>query len=64
VRWLAIVLAVLGLAPVEASAHGGGLDQLGCHHDRRRGGYHCHRGPLAGRSFATKDDALRALGTR
>lgn len=28
-----------------AWAHGGGLDRHGCHHDRKRGGYHCHRGP-------------------
>jgi hypothetical protein len=32
-------------APVAASAHGGGLDASGCHHDRKRGGYHCHRRP-------------------
>ena len=25
------------------NAHGGGLDSSGCHHDRKRGGYHCHR---------------------
>lgn len=25
-----------------ALAHGGGLDVNGCHHDRKRGGYHCH----------------------
>jgi hypothetical protein len=40
-------LAVLGLLTVscvsEAGAHSGGLDQSGCHHDRKRGGYHCHR---------------------
>lgn len=27
----------------EALAHGGGLDRYGCHNDRKRGGYHCHR---------------------
>lgn len=27
-----------------ATPHGGGLDASGCHHDRQRGGYHCHRG--------------------
>ncbi|QNP42108.1 excalibur calcium-binding domain-containing protein [Lysobacter terrestris] len=27
-----------------AYAHGGGLDANGCHHDRKHGGYHCHRG--------------------
>jgi endonuclease YncB( thermonuclease family) len=26
-----------------AYAHGGGLDAKGCHNDRKRGGYHCHR---------------------
>ena len=28
-------------------AHGGGLDASGCHNDRKRGGYHCHRGSIA-----------------
>lgn len=26
-----------------AYPHGGGLDASGCHHDRKHGGYHCHR---------------------
>ena len=26
-----------------ASAHGGGLDAQGCHHNRKTGDYHCHR---------------------
>jgi hypothetical protein len=30
-----------------AAAHGGGLDKHGCHNDRKRGGYHCHRGGAA-----------------
>ncbi|MBE0532647.1 MAG: thermonuclease family protein [Rhodospirillales bacterium] len=34
---------------------------MGCHHNRKAGGYHCHRGPLAGQSFASKEDAARAL---
>ncbi|ROU08146.1 excalibur calcium-binding domain-containing protein [Lysobacter enzymogenes] len=41
---LAALLALLAAAPSAASAHGGGLDRHGCHHDRRNGGYHCHRG--------------------
>jgi endonuclease YncB( thermonuclease family) len=41
---LALILgANLWSAP--ASAHGGGLDASGCHNDRKRGGYHCHRAP-------------------
>ena len=40
------------------------LDDLGCHHNRKAGGYHCHRGDLAGRSFASKADAVLALGKK
>ena len=28
----------------DVSAHGGGLNAEASHHDRKRGGYHCHRG--------------------
>lgn len=34
-----------GLWAAVAHAHPGGLDGQGCHHDRKRGGYHCHRAP-------------------
>jgi len=44
-----------------AHAHGGGLDKLGCHHNRKAGGYHCHRGPLAGQHFNSKRDAANAI---
>lgn len=40
-RLLAVVVVLAGAA---ALAHSGGLDANGCHHDRKRGGYHCHRG--------------------
>ena len=36
--WLSALL-VSGVA----SAHGGGLDKHGCHHERSTGKYHCHR---------------------
>jgi hypothetical protein len=38
-----IVLVTILVVPATARAHGGGLDSNGCHHDRKRGGYHCHR---------------------
>lgn len=38
-----LLLAIGFAAPV--MGHGGGLDANGCHHDRKNGGYHCHRGP-------------------
>ena len=47
-----------------AGAHGGGLDAYGCHHNRKAGGYHCHQGSLARKSFASKDEMLEALATR
>jgi len=37
---IGIVVALLGTSAV--LAHGGGLDRNGCHHDHKRGGYHCH----------------------
>ena len=49
------------LLPISNQAHSGGLDSIGCHHDRKKGGYHCHRGPLAGQSFSSKEEALKAL---
>jgi len=40
-----IVFVALALgATAPAFGHGGGLDKQGCHHDRKRGGYHCHGG--------------------
>lgn len=38
-----IVLAIIMLMPAVALSHGGGLDRNGCHHDRKNGGYHCHK---------------------
>ena len=40
-----ILLGLLVLfLPTATFAHGGGLDASVCHNDRKRGGYHCHRG--------------------
>ena len=60
---LLFVWLLLGIAsPVYP--HGGGLDAYGCHNNRKAGGYHCHRGPLAGQSFQSKEEMLRQLGTK
>ena len=56
---LSLSVVVLTAGPV--LAHSGGLDAYGCHHDRKHGGYHCHRGPLAGQEFASKDEMLATL---
>jgi hypothetical protein len=51
----AIALCFVG----DVSAHGGGLNAEGCHHDRKRGGDHCHRGGVASsRSDAASTNRL------
>ena len=52
-RWPLAISVFLALS-VLVGAHGGGLDSLGCHNDKRSGTYHCHRGKLAGRVFRVK----------
>jgi hypothetical protein len=42
-------------------AHSGGLDALGCHNNRKTGGYHCHQGgssssPLGSLKSSMKED--------
>lgn len=54
----AAMAAILLAAPSLAFAHSGGLDASGCHHDRKRGGYHCHRAQSPSRQTET-----RASGT-
>jgi hypothetical protein len=56
--------ALLWALPIPAPGHGGGLDAYGCHHNRKAGGYHCHRGPLAGQVFVSKDAMLKELAKR
>ena len=63
---LAILQFALGIglflcAVMPAYPHGGGLDSYGCHNNRKAGGYHCHRGPLAGQSFNSKEEMLNKL---
>lgn len=59
-----VVVILFGLVALPASAHGGGLDRYGCHKDRKAGAYHCHRGVLAGRTFASQQAMLRETGLR
>ena len=40
---VALVPLSLLLVCESVGAHGGKLDSKGCHHDRKNGGYHCHR---------------------
>ncbi len=40
-----VVSALLAIGFGNAVAHGGGLNQDGCHNNRKTGDYHCHRAP-------------------
>lgn len=56
---LPMALAVIALCIAgNAAAHGGRLNAEGCHHDRKHGGYHCHRGGAS----STRSDLIPADG--
>jgi endonuclease YncB( thermonuclease family) len=44
---LLLAIPLLFIFPSAVLAHGGGLNAEGCHNDRKRGGYHCHRASSA-----------------
>ena len=61
---ISLVCAIAGALLAGSSlafAHGGGLDDLGRHNDRKAGQYHCHRGPLKGGAYDSKSEAKRDL---
>lgn len=60
-RAIALRATMLTLVALALWAHGGGIDASGGHTDRKAGNYHFHQGPLAGRSFSSKTEALSAL---
>lgn len=49
------------LLPSNGEAHGGGLDGYGCHNNRKQGGYHCHRGDMAGQAFASQKEMIQTM---
>lgn len=61
-RCIAVRISVTFVAAaLLAFAHGGGIDAYGGHNDRRSGTYHFHHGPLAGKHFDSKAEAIAAL---
>jgi len=56
------VLIFVVAFPLIVFAHGGGLDSSGCHHNRKQGGYHCHRGSNFEQQFSSKQDMLESNG--
>ena len=58
-RFSLLLFSIFASPPV--FGHGGGLDSYGCHHNRKAGGYHCHRGTFAGPSFESPNPMLAQL---
>lgn len=58
--FLGTVLMVVVMGPVISFA-GKSADKHDCRQERPRGPYICERGPLAGRTFATKKAMIEAL---
>jgi hypothetical protein len=64
VKFLQAVLWLFGLWFVTsgiADGHSGIVDGYGCHRDPKKGNYHCHQGPYAGKSFPSREEFLRQL---
>ena len=59
-KTLALTAAVAMLVPSLVWAHSGGLDQYGCHNDKKAGDYHCHEGKLKGKTYKSQDTMLTA----
>ncbi len=49
---LIVLVISFCLMTKDSLAHSGGLDDQGCHHNRKTGEYHCHRSP----GWNTKND--------
>ena len=52
--WSVVNFSFLLFLAFPAYPHGGGLDASGCHNDRKRGGYHCHRAQATETESANK----------
>jgi hypothetical protein len=56
-----VVFGLVFLTSGIADSHNGLVDGYGCHRDPKKGNYHCHQGPYAGKSFPSRDEFLRQL---
>ena len=52
-----ISVVFLSVLSCVSFAHGGRLNSAGCHNQNKDQTYHCHQGPLAGKSFSSRQQA-------
>lgn len=57
-------LIFLFIFSFESFAHGGRLNSAGCHNQNKDQTYHCHQGPLVGKSFSSRQQAEASLETQ
>ncbi|MFQ5540120.1 MAG: thermonuclease family protein [Candidatus Binatia bacterium] len=50
--------------PLSVHPHSGLLDGYGCHHDSKRGEYHCHQGVHSGKRFNSRQEMLQQTRER
>ena len=60
-RALLLLFGLLFLTSGIADSHNGLVDGYGCHRDPKKGNYHCHQGPYAGKSFPSREESLSPL---
>ncbi|MFM2324934.1 MAG: hypothetical protein RL244_1813 [Pseudomonadota bacterium] len=60
----ALAASLLLLLGTDATAHGGGLNADGCHHNRKTGDYHCHRGGGQSSQSAHRASGFAGSGNR
>ena len=58
---LGALFVFLLVSTITVHAHEVLLDRHGCHYDMEQGGYHCHRGQFAGKTFTTKTGMYKEL---
>lgn len=56
-----LIVAFIAALASPLEAHRGGLDEFGCHHDKKIGGYHCHNGEFVGQEFRSIGAMLKQL---
>jgi hypothetical protein len=63
-KTITTLISLFLLSPAFAMAHGGGLDKSGCHHDRKKGGYHCHNGGTPIQRFNESPNSVTTNSTK
>ncbi len=64
-RTIGLVAAICMVAvPVTTAAHGGGLDDEGCHHDKESGEKHCHGAAKAAAKPADRKEAKQSASKK